>query len=455
MNKAMDKASDIIMGQITDKVTDKEKPNLYMIFAIFILSLVNMQDGFDILAISYAAQAITKDWGISSASLGIVFSAGLFGMMLGALFLAPLADRVGRKLITMMGLAASGSGMLVAMAATNIEILVIGRVLTGLGVGAILASLNTLVSEYSGPRYRVVCIAMFQIGFPVGAFLSGFAVAWLLDIGTWRYVFAFGAFTSFFFIPIIMLLPESTAFLAKQNGKDALAKINQINARFGRAALTELPQTEDQRKSNFFANIKTLLSPQYAGKTIFIWLAFFLVMSILYFLLSWTPKIVIDLGFTDDQGNRAGRLINLYGMVGIILLGLLSVKFKPSALVSFYMFALMILLLSFSLFGSQYGHILLAVSLFGVFIHGSMIGLYSTVPALYPSSLRATGTGWAIGISRSGAVLGPALAGFLFEAGYGTALIFQIFALPALLAALAAYFLWLKSPEPNKIRDFK
>lgn len=421
----------------------QEKPNLYMIFCIGILSLVNMQDGFDILAISFAAQAITDDWGISSASLGIVFSAGLFGMMLGALFLGPLADRFGRKLITMFGLALSGVGMLVAMAAINIEILVVGRVLTGMGVGAILASLNTLVSEYAGPRYRVACIASFQIGFPIGAFLSGFAVAWLLDIGTWRYIFAFGAFTSFFFIPIIMLLPESTAFIAKQNGKDALAKINAIHVRFGRDPITNVPKIDDGPKLNFITSLKTLLGGQYAAKTILIWLAFFLVMSILYFLLSWTPKIIIDLGFTEAQGNQAGRLINLYGMVGIIILGLLSMKFKPSALVSYYMAALMILLLSFELFGAQYNYILLAVSLFGVFIHGSMIGLYSTVPGLYPSSLRATGTGWAIGVSRSGAVLGPALAGFLFEAGFSTAAIFKLFAIPALLAALAAYCLWM------------
>lgn len=425
--------------------TSKEKPNAYLIFTITMLALVNMQDGFDILAISFAAQAITDDWGISRASLGIVFSAGLLGMMLGAMFLAPIADHFGRKIATIMGLSVSGVGMLVAMAAVNIEILVAGRILTGLGVGTILASLNTLVSEYSGPKYRVICIALFQLGFPVGAFLSGFAVAWLLDIGSWRYVFAFGAFTSFFFIPIIMILPESTAYLAKKNGKDALDQINHINARFGRAPIAVLPKVEDDEKLSFTQSLKSLLSAQYALKTVLIWFAFFLVLTILYFLLSWIPKIVIDMGFSEDQGNQAGRLINLYGMIGIIILGALSLKFRPSIIVSFYMAALMILLLSFASFGTQFAYILLAVSLFGVFIHGSMIGLYSTTPSLYPSHIRATGTGWAIGISRFGAVLGPALAGFLFDAGWKPEGIFKLFAIPAALAALAAYILWRNS----------
>ncbi len=428
---------------------DQDKPNSYMFFALFMLMLVNMQDGFDILAISFAAQAITDDLSISDSGLGIIFSAGLLGMMIGAVFVAPIADHIGRKRITIIGLMASGSGMMVAMVAANIEILVIGRMLTGLGVGAILASLNTLVSEYAGPKYRVLCIAMFQLGFPIGAFLSGFLVAWLLDFGSWRYVFAFGAFSSFIFIPIIMILPESTAFIAKQNGKDALHKINKINSRFGRAPIEKLPVFVSENRRSLIQSLQSVFRRPYAAKTILIWLAFFLVLSILYFLLSWTPKIIIDMGYSEDQGNQAGRLINLYGMLGIIILGLLSLKFRPAIIVSSYMLCLMILLLSFAQFGGQFFTILLAVSLFGICIHGSMIGLYSTIPSLYPPDIRATGTGLAIGVSRFGAVLGPAIAGFLFEAGWSAVDIFQLFALPALLAALAAYFLWRKSILPT------
>jgi len=134
--------------------TEKDRLNAYQIFVLCILAVVNMQDGFDILAISFAANAITQDWGISRAELGVVFSAGLFGMMIGAMSLSPLADKFGRKKVIIAGLFASGVGMLIAMQAGSISMLVIGRILTGLGVGGILASLNTLVSEYAGERYR-------------------------------------------------------------------------------------------------------------------------------------------------------------------------------------------------------------------------------------------------------------------------------------------------------------
>jgi len=205
----------------------------YQIFALVALACLNMQDGFDILAISFAANAIAESWQIGRASLGFVLSASLFGMMIGAMVLSPLADRIGRKPLTMIGLALSGIGMLIAMAAPSLNVLMIGRALTGFGVGGILASLNTLVAEFAGEKYRGQAVALFQLGFPLGAFFSGFIVAWLLDIGSWRHVFAFGAATSFVFIPIMLLLPESMDFIAKRGRPDALTHINHIRAKFG------------------------------------------------------------------------------------------------------------------------------------------------------------------------------------------------------------------------------
>jgi len=409
--------------------------------------MVNMQDGFDILAISFAANAISTDWGMSRAELGIVFSAGLFGMMIGAISLAALADKFGRKIITIVGLTLSGSGMLISMAAADLNILVFGRVITGIGVGGILASVNTLVSEYAGPKYRVAAVSFFQLGFPFGAFLSGFIAAYLLGLdggamASWRYVFAFGAFTSFFFIPFILLLPESTAFLANQGGAGALEKINIIQKKFGRAPLSALPQELKANKPSMAQSAAQLLSPRFRVSTLLIWTAFFLLLTTLYFLLSWTPKMIIDMGFTEADGNRGGRLINLAGMIGIVIIGVLGYKIRPALITSVYLLLVGLLLIIFSYVGQSLSAVILMVSLIGVFVHGSMIGLYSTVPSLYPTPLRASGTGWAIGLSRFGAVMGPALAGYLFDKGWSVQNVFALFALPAGLAALAAFGLW-------------
>ena len=244
----------------------------FQITALIALMCLNMQDGFDILAISYAANAITADWQINRTDLGYVFSASLFGMMLGAMFLSPMADKIGRKPITILGLFLSGIGMLIASFAPSLNVLMIGRVITGLGVGAILASLNTLVAEFAGERYRGQAVAILQLGFPLGAFLSGFVVAWLLGIGTWRHVFAFGAGTSFFFIPIVLLLPESMDYLANSGKPDALARINNTRVRLNMQPLTELPVRTSANRPNAFKAVKSLFGRAYRVRTALIWL---------------------------------------------------------------------------------------------------------------------------------------------------------------------------------------
>jgi benzoate transport len=418
------------------------RPNRFQLVALFALTALNMQDGFDILAVSYAASAIQADWNIGPAQLGAVFSAAIFGMMLGAMLLSPLADRFGRRPMIVTGLALSGLGMVIATFAGNVPELLVGRIVTGFGVGGILSSLNTLVAEYAGERYRGRAIAVLQLGFPLGAFLSGFLVAWLLDIGSWRHVFAFGAFTSFAFIPVVLALPESMDFLARSRRPYALARINSIRARLGWPPLEALPSGSAAEPIGAFQAVGQLFAPGHALRTILLWLAFFLLLTTLYFLLSWVPKLLIDMGFTDAQGNRGGRLINLAGMGGIVVIGLLSAWVRPSFVTALYLAALSLLLVAISLAPPELTRLLPLIAAIGFVIHGAMIGLYATTPALYPSAIRATGTGWAIGISRLGAVLGPLAAGHLLEAGWTPAELFRAFALPALVGGAIVLLLW-------------
>lgn len=435
------------------QIEQQHKPTPFLVFAITILALVNMQDGFDILAIAFAAESISRDWGISRSELGVVFSAGLFGMMIGAMFLAALADRFGRKIIAIVGLVLSGSGMLLAMSAGSLEVLIAARVLTGIGVGGILATVNTLAAEYAGPKYRVAAVSFFQLGFAFGAFVSGFLALWLLSLGGWRYVFAFGAFTSFAFIPFIMFLPESTSFLRMRGRKADLKKIDQIERKFGRQAQSDFRVQASPAQNSFWSSLVSLFRAELALKTLLIWTSFFLLLTTLYFLLSWIPKIIIDLGFTEAEGNRAGRLINLAGLVGIIVIGALGARVKPALITSLYLVLMAIALALFNSLGMNFNAILIGVAFLGIFAHGSMVGLYSTVPNLYPTSVRATGTGWAIGISRLGAVVGPLIAGFLLDAGWVPQDIFKLFAIPTILAAGTTFMLWkVQKQEERRFR---
>lgn len=414
----------------------------FQITALLALACLNMQDGFDILAISFAANAITQELELSSSALGIVLSASLFGMMIGAMALSPLADRIGRKHVAIIGLVLSGIGMIIAAIAPSIDMLLIGRAITGIGVGGILVSLNTLVAEFAGERHRGAAVAIFQLGFPMGAFLSGFAAPWLIDLGDWRYVFGFGAVTSFIFIPVMMALPESMDFLAQSGRPDALARINKTRSRLKLCPLDSLPAKSASESRSAFRQVGELFAREYVLRTLLIWTAFFFLLSTLYFALSWTPRILVELGFSEDSGNQAGRLINLVGMPGIAIIGLISTFLRPSLLTTIYLAILTILLMVLGAYDHSLTAIMLLVSAVGFAVHGSMIGLYATAPALYPAHIRATGMGWSIGLSRFGAVVGPALAGFLLDAGWSAAQLFQGFALPALMASIGVFFLW-------------
>ena len=387
---------------------------------LFFLTLINVQDGLDLLAISFAANKISKDWGIDRADLGWVFSAALFGMLVGATFLSPFADKFGRKSIAILGLFLSGVGMLLAMMSPDITWLLAGRFLTGIGVGAIIASLNTMAAEYAGPKLRSTMISIFQLGFPLGAVLAGYICLWLLDIGTWRHVFGFGAGLSFFFIPIVWLLPESQAFAQKRSHVE----------------------NQDEAPLVKKASLSALFSQSYVVRTLLISLSFFLLLMVLYFMLSWMPKLIEDMGFPSSEGNRAGRLINLIGMVGIIVIGLLALRVNITKITVFFMLGLAIMMFIIASVSPSILVVMTLVGIIGFFTHGAMIGLYSTVPGLFPVDLRATGTGWAIGISRLGAVAGPVVAGYLLKWGLSEQQLFYVFSPIAILAAGIVFLLY-------------
>ena len=378
-----------------------------------------MQDGFDLLAISFAANSISNDWGIERSELGWVFSSALFGMLFGATLLSPYADKYGRKIITVIGLALSGIGMLMAAISPNISWLLAGRFLTGIGVGAIITSLNTLAAEYAGQKLRSTMISIFQLGFPIGAVLAGYICLWLLDIGTWRHVFAFGAVLSFIFIPVVLFLPESQEYLKYKTS------LNKDGDSVGRSG-----------------QFSELFSKSYRSRTLLISASFFLQLLVLYFLLSWVPKIIEDMGHSAADGNRAGRLINLVGMLGIIVIGSIALRVNVTKVTSYFFIGLAVMLALIATLSPTLTILTALIAITGIFTHGAMIGLYSTVPSLYPVELRAAGSGWAIGISRLGAVFGPVIAGYLLGFGVSEQHLFYAFIPAALLASLCVFLLY-------------
>jgi benzoate transport len=406
----------------------------FQISAVAICVFLMMIDGFDVLAISFTAPVFAKEWKLGPEQIGLLISAGLAGMTAGSLFIAPLADRLGRRWMILLSLVVVTIGMLAAaFSRSHVELAVI-RLFTGLGIGAMLASINTIVAEYSSGKYRPLALGINAAGYPIGATIGGVGAAIIIALAGWRGVFVMGAVVSALAIPLVLWrLPESLAFLFLQRSARQLERINALLQRLGRPALDAVPATTKQRS----ASTKEVIGGRLLAPTLLLWAAFFCVMLAFYFVMNWTPKLLVDAGLSPTQGVSGAVLLNVGGIVGTVLLGAMASRFGIYRLLIAYMVIAALVMPFFGLLGSSSSlGVLIAMALvLGYFLFACMGGLYTVIAAIYPTEVRNTGTGFAIGMGRFGAVVGPYLAGWLLGRHWTVPQIYTTFGLALLLAA--------------------
>ena len=407
--------------------------------AVGICVFINMLDGFDILAMAFTAPVIADAWTLTPTQLGVLFSAGLAGMTLGSLALSPIADTWGRRAVLLLCLSIITVGMLLSALASGHLELAFFRFLTGLGIGGLLSGINTVAAEYAPARQRNFAIGLVTSAYPVGATLGGIAAIPLIRTYGWESVFVLGGLLSLVMIPIVYFaLPESLAFLLSRKPRNALVRANAILRRFNAptlAALPEIKRTGVERQT-----LVDIARPGLRVGTALICGAFFMNMLTFYFLMSWVPKLVVDMGLSTDIGITASVLINLFGTFGGGICGYLASRAnlgKVTAICMVLMFAAMI---AFALMPPVAAAVLAASAVLGFFMIGTMVGLYAIVAHVFPTHVRATGTGAAIGLGRLGAVAGPYLGGVLIAAGWSRPLYFALLGIPTLIAAVLTVF---------------
>jgi len=390
-------------------------------------------DGFDVLSISFAAPGIAAEWDINRAALGVVLSMELIGMAAGSILLGRLADRVGRRPTALACLAVMALGMFGVTQVHGIAGLRLWRCVSGLGIGGMLAISNAIAAEFSNARRRHLCVALMAVGYPLGAAIGGSIVHELLLTHDWRSIFYLGAAATAAFIPIVwMLVPESVPWLSQAQPPDALQRINAVLTRMGYRALPVLPPTvlsnPAQPRTNLFA--RPLLS-----QTLLCTAAYFFQIATFYFLLKWIPKIVVDMGF--PAADAAGVLMwaNIGGAAGGLILGLASQRVSLRRLTVLVMLSSAV---SVVLFGRS-SMKLQELSMLGLiacfFTNACIVGLYAVFAEVFPANIRASGTGFAIGVGRGASVVAPILAGLLFDRGYTLPTVATIMAAGSILAA--------------------
>jgi benzoate transport len=400
---------------------------------------LNALDGFDVLSISFASPGIARDWGIDRAALGFVLSMELIGMGLGSILLGGVADRIGRRRTLLGCLVVMTLGMIMATRAKGVYDLSVWRVFTGVGIGGMLAAINAVAAEFSNARRRSLSVSLMAIGYPIGAVIGGSVAALLLKQGDWRLVFEFGAAATALFIPLVLwLVPESVSWLCRRQPAGALAAVNRSLNRMGHTQVAELPAISIETLK---LTVFDIFSPQFARVTVLVTMAYFLHITTFYFILKWVPKIVVDMGFTPSSA--AGVLVwaNVGGATGGVVLGLLSLRFGLKHLTMFVMVMSTIMLAVFGRGQETLAQLSLICAMTGFFTNAGVVGLYGIFAQVFPTHVRATGTGFAVGVGRAGAVLAPIIAGFLFRAGYGLEFVAIAMGVGSLVAALALWLL--------------
>ncbi len=412
------------------------------ILVVSLCFIFNMLDGFDITAMAVVASPVSVDLALTPDLLGWIFSFALAGMMVGAMALAPIADIIGRRALIILSLMIVGISVIMTSKVESLTPFMLLRFISGMGAGALLASQASLAAEYSPDKYRALSVAIVTAGYPTGAMMTSVVAGYILPEYGWRMMFLFGGVVTVSMVIVAwLMIPESLKYLIEKKPNNALEKINKILLKLNAPSINELPPSNNDREVtvSMIGNMRMLLSPKFRRLSLMLWTSFFCAFGTLYFLMSWIPKLMENAGYDMAVGRDAFLLFNLGGVIGIYLLGILSVKWKLTNLILNLSLVSAVSMIIFALVPNQLNILFILILLIGILQQSAFTGLYGVAAKAYPTEIRSTGVGWAIGLGRSGAVVGPAVAGYLILAGYDMSANFIFFAFPMIVCGLIAY----------------
>jgi benzoate transport len=408
-------------------------------------------DGFDVLSIAFASPGIAAEWGINRADLGIVLSMELIGMAIGSILLGGVADKIGRRPTLIGCLVVMALGMLGATTSSSPSILSVWRIFTGLGIGGMLSATNAVVGEFTSKKARALCISIMVIGYPLGAGFGGLYASSLIEPYGWRAVFYLGAAATGLLLPLLIFtVPESVHWLTRKQPDNALTKVNHSLAKLNLPTVSSLPviSASEQKKS-----VGDIFSPALIATTLIVTATYFLHILTFYFLIKWTPDILTRMDFSPAGAGRVLALANLGGATGGAVFGILTARFGLKPLTVTILLLNAIAVAGFGRSPADLTTLTWLAILVGFCGNAAISGLYSIVAYAFPTHVKATGTGFVVGVGRGGAVLSPILAGYLLEAELGLPTVALIMGIGSLLAGIVLFFLKMGSEQPSLQKD--
>lgn len=408
------------------------------IVGVALTTTISALDGYDVLAISFAAPGLLADWGISKAELGLAMSSGLVGMAAGSFLLAPLGDRFGRRAIALICLALMAVGMFLSAWSGSASELAFWRALTGIGIGAMAATIVPLAAEYANGRSRRSVMALMSVGYPVGGSIGGVGAALLLRQFDWPSVFILGGIlTMLMFVPVALWLRDPPQSLIARRPPDALQRLNAYLLRCGQQPVSALPEAPDNRMKR--APYVMIFSVAQRRQTMIITVSNLLFMMSVYYILSWMPQLVADAGHSASFATTVSSASSACGMISCVIAGLIVRKLPLNVLAAILLSGLGVSVMAFGFAGRDPMLLLVLACVLGIFLYSGVWSLYSAIVDSFASDIRTTGVGFVLGVGRASGAIAPALAGVLFTIGAGRETVTGILASCSIVAAALIY----------------
>jgi AAHS family 4-hydroxybenzoate transporter-like MFS transporter len=379
-------------------------------FWLILIALI--VEGYDLQAANFAAPAIVDAFNLSRTQVGPLLSASLVGVLLGALFVGPLGDRIGRRKILIGCCVSYGLLSLAAAAATNLPMLIALRALIGIGLGGFLPNALALAGELAPPGRQSTRTALVGLGITLGGVVAGALAARLMPAYGWRSVFVAGGVLPLLVAAMLAIgLPDSPALRAQDATPGGVR------------------------------GVRALIGPGTRATSFAIWIIFAAVLMNVYLLSGWIPLLMKDSGLSIADAAWVGTAYHAGGLGGGITASLLLARRGWGTVTLYACLAASVLLILTLNDWSHAGVIFLIVAL-GFFVTGTQNAINGAAGATYPAEIRAAGLGWALGLGRLGSILGPLVGSLAILLGMShPRQFFSLPVLPLLLAAALAFWL--------------
>lgn len=432
------------VGEAID--TSPVRPVHYGIFSLCALCMI--MDGFDVQALGYVAPAIIGEWKISPALLGPVFGASNLGVLVGQLSFTMLADKIGRRPVLIWGTVAFSLLTILTGMVNSIAELLAMRFIAGAALGSIIPNATALIGEFSPARVRIRLVTYIGIGFTAGAVVGGFVSAWLIPAFGWRSVFYVGGVAPLAIAAGMMLwLPESLRLLVLQNKRPEYVGrwLTKLNPALAFGAATRFFVREENKGG---VPLLHLMREGRGAVTIMLWIIFFMNLFNLYSLANWLPTVVRGAGYETRTAVLVGTMLQVGGTISPFLMAWLVMRkgFIPVLTGTFLIATVAIAMIGQP--GLSLAALVAIVFVAGACVVGAQPALNALGASYYPTYLRSTGLGWALGIGRAGSIVGPVIAGQFMAMKWTTQDIFLALSIPALTSAVMVFALqWAMGPS--------